>query len=59
MDLNQNNEEVRQTTLFSEVDIKIFENLLPTLYSDAARDTDFAKDERKQMMERFQKSFGN
>lgn len=43
---------------YSDQDLCFFAYLLPTLVSDSFRNTDFAKKERKEMMERFMKEFG-
>jgi hypothetical protein len=46
------------TNHYSDEDREMFEELLPTLLSEAARKTSFAKKESKEMMERFEKEFG-
>lgn len=43
---------------YSVKDQMEFERLLPSLYSKAGGSTDFAIAEKKEMMERFLKSFG-
>ena len=57
MDARRKEDEVCFTP-YSKSDIKMFSDMLPDLYSKAARDTDFAFAERDRMMDLFQKEFG-
>lgn len=43
---------------YTETDISIFEQILPTLLSKIARESPWAKEEQEEMMARFERSFG-
>lgn len=43
---------------YTETDISIFEKILPTLLSEIARKSPWARKEQKEMMERFKRNFG-
>jgi hypothetical protein len=57
MESNKNERKKIAITPYSVSDVHMFEEILSMLYSQAAKNTDFAREEMKKMMKLFEREF--